>query len=325
MTESTGRRAWGVALVVLSVLAVTAVGASRRTFGGTATAAPVPPPPAIGDCLLDQPTGVSWDDSWGQGFGTAPSDDPPAAAEIGPCAGLRFGEIVQLDPAASTVDGQLSRWSECDRQAALYLGSPRPTDDPDAVWQPTIMIRTGFVWPSRRQRAAGQTWAACVVTLPPDDFAQSATLPVDHPLRGGWTVAEVRNRMGTCGRDFQTPAPCGQPHRLETLAFADLESPALTQEQLDQGCRDQVAIQTRMPDPAAGGSLTVAALIVVNPGYSTAGETDSGTVPDLESARNLDPPAIYSYALCVVSPTAADRRLTGSLRELGDAPVPFTG
>jgi hypothetical protein len=319
VTDSTGRRAWGVALVVLSVLAVTAVAASRRTFAGTATAAPVPPPPAIGDCLLGQPTGLGWDDSLGQGPGSSP-DDPPAGAEIGPCAGLRFGEIVQLDPAAGTVEGQLSRWSECDRQAALYLGWPRPSDDPDAVWQPTIMIRTGFVWPSRRQQAAGQTWAACVVTLPPDDFAQSAILPVDYPLRGGWTVADVRNRVGTCGRDFQTPAPCGQPHRLETLAFANLESSTLTQEQLDQGCRDQVAAQTRMPDITAGGSLSTHVTIFVMRG----GIDSDLTVPDLDSVRSLDS-VIYSYAQCVVSPTAADRRLTGSLRELGDAPVPFTG
>lgn len=314
------RRVGGLGLVVLALIAAVAISATRSTVAGRATAPPVPPAPAVGDCVLTAPTGIGWDD---RNFGSSMTGEPPATARTGPCTGTRFGEIVAVGTADRAVDGQLRRWTQCDEAAVDYLGLPVAADRVERLWQPTYFPMTGFLWPSRRQAATGQRWAACVVALPADDGSTGPTDPVDFSLHGGWPRPQVRDRMSTCVDDAAATAPCGAPHRGEILAFADVISPALTQEQLDRGCRDTAAEQLGRADVTAGGSLTVEVVIGVQRG-STELDQDLPAPADLESVRNLDPPAIYVYAQCMVRPTAADTRLVGSLRDLGDAPVPFT-
>ncbi len=315
--DSTARRAAGLGLVIASVLAVTVIGATRRTVVGTATAPPVPPAPVIGDCLLTAPTGVGWDDD--PSFGLPGPEVPPATAEMGPCQGIRFAEVVTVGVAAGTVDGQLSRWTECDLAAADYLGGPARPPSPTA-WQPIFYTWSGFVWPSRRQAAAGQTWVACVVGAGPEDSVSARTGPVDFPLRAAWSRSQVRDRIGICQLDQQQPVPCGGPHRIEALAVADPTVSAATQAELEEGCHDQVAEQTGMADITAGGTLTPVTVV----GAYRPGAPDDEIVADVETARSLTPAPAYVYAVCTIGPTAPDRMLTGSLRSLGDAPVPFS-
>lgn len=317
MTDQAGsRRFGGLALVALTVLAATAIGLATRPVAGTPVAVPAPPAPQVGDCVLTRPTGLGWDDRPG-----ARADDPPATAEIGPCDGPRYGEIARLDAAAASLGEQLGQWIDCDRQVTEYLGIP-PTDGPAGeLWRTSVTaLATGFLWPSRGQAAAGQRWVACVAAIS-DPFSATIRRPdqVDFTLRGGWSHPPVRDLIGMCRQDPLEYVSCARPHRTEVFADADLSSPELTQEQLDQGCRDLVGRQTGMPDITAGGALTVEVTI----GAFREQTTDMEPVPDLSAARNLLPPADYLYARCLVSTTDPARRLTGSLRGLSSAPVPF--
>ena len=311
------RRLVGVALVALTVLAVTAIGVATRPVAGTPTAASIPPAPLVGDCVLTRPTGIGWDDQPGAG-----PDDPPAAAETGPCDGPRYGEIAAVDAAQTSIDEQLGQWPECDQQVTAYLGIPLTDGPAEKYWHTSVMaLATGFLWPSRVQAAAGQRWAACVAAIS-DPFASTIQRPgrVDFTLRGGWSNPPVRDLIGVCRQDPLEYLSCAQPHRSEVFADADLSAPELTQDQLDQGCRDLVGTQTGMSDITAAGALTVEVTI----GAFREQTTDVEPIPDLSAARNLVPPADYLYAQCLVSATDPAGRLTGSLRGLGSAPVPFS-
>lgn len=316
MIDPRHRRLGGLALVAITVLAATTIAVAVRPVAGTPTAAPVPPAPQVGDCVLTRPTGLGWDDQPG-----GHPDDPAATAEIGPCDGPRYGEIAHVGAAEASIDAQLGQWPECDQQVIAYLGIP-PADGPAGqVWRTSVTaLTTGFLWPSRVQAAAGQPWVACVAAIS-DPFAATIQRPsrVDFTMRGSWSNPMLRDLFGVCRQDPLEYLSCTQPHRTEVLADADLSSPELTQDELDQGCRDLAGAQTGMADSTAAGTLTVEVTIGAYRGQTT----DVEPVPDLAAARALDPPADYLSAQCLISTTDPARRLTVSLRSLGTAPVPF--
>jgi hypothetical protein len=75
-----------------------------------------------------------------------------------------------------------------------------------------------------------------------------------------------------------------------------------------------------MTDVTAGGTVAVNVVVMfVGPNQ----EGPAQIAPSLDFVKDLGPPARFSFARCVIQPAAPDRLLVGSLRGLGDRPVPF--
>ena len=326
------QRLLGVGLLVLALLTV-AVVANTRPIAGTAGLGPVPAAPVVGDCVLSQPIGVGWDIS--SFNGSSPSEKPWATAETGTCQGRRFGEIVAVGPAPATVD-DYTVWVGCADQAWSYLDIPRR--DPASIWSAGVQLQTGLLWPTEQQAAAGQSWLACALTLPADGGGPGAAEPVEVTLRGGWDLAVVRDRSSICSsicaQGPVDPSLCTQPHRMEVIGYADLTPPPvyseaapapppaweLSQPDLEQRCQQEAAAQTGMTDVTAGGTVAVNVVVMFDgPGQ----DGPAQVAPNLDFVKALDSPAQFSYAQCVIQPAAPDRLLVGSLRGLGDRPVPF--
>lgn len=124
----TGRQRVGVVLICL-VLVMTAVVANLGTHlvAGTGQAAPIPGPPAVGDCITD-PIEPSWSESRSQSDqpGTTPSTYGYLAMNVSSCTGNRFGEVVSVianpaklvvtsDGASSSTHGQQPGQLHCYR------------------------------------------------------------------------------------------------------------------------------------------------------------------------------------------------------------------
>ncbi len=186
------RRLVGVALVALTVLAVTAIGvapARRRNPDRSAD-----PTRTAGRRLRADPaTGIGWDDQPGAG-----PDDPPAAAENRPLRRTRYGEIAAVDEAQTSIDEQLGQWPECDQQVTAYLGIPLTDGPAEKYWHTSVMaLATGFLWPSRVQAAAV---SAGRPAWPPSPIPFASTIQrpgrVDFTLRGGWSNPRARPDRG---------------------------------------------------------------------------------------------------------------------------------
>jgi len=62
-------------------------------------------------------------------------------------------------------------------------------------WQTYLQINVALSRPSPRQEAAGQHWAACLVSLqPPDPAPATATAPAQAPPQYG---TSIRNALHT--------------------------------------------------------------------------------------------------------------------------------
>jgi len=218
----------GVAVVLVALVA----GLRPHLVPGAGQAAPVPGPPAVGDCVLDpvppRPPGVVITAASG---GTVPVYP---AQQTRPCTGDRYGEITAVIavPKPTLVKGDnannfhLDDPNEdgCVPTAMLYVGMT--TQPVQHFWQTNLQINTGLSRPSPRQEAAGQHWAACIVTLQPNGPAQAtATAPGQAAPRYGSSIRNAlhtgrqRDQLGTClpdGWDSEViSGGCRKPHTLD--------------------------------------------------------------------------------------------------------------
>lgn len=315
----THRRRTGVVVIgVVVVLMVVVTGLRPHLLGGAAQAAPVPGPPAVGDCVLDPLPGSPQNTAVTAASGGAVPVYPQQL--IRPCTAARYGEIVFViaAPKPAVVEGEASgrfladpNMDSCFQAAMRYLGIP--TQPMVGTWQTFLQITVALSRPSPRQQADGQRWAACIVGLQaPGGSPNSADdQQYGSSIRDALHTGRERNQLAECGPTLDWNADlvagnCGHPHSVEILAFADSGDHRVNRTQFELTCQQLVRRLTAMPDPTAGGALSIQ--IHVQDMNNTASTT-------------TEIPA-HSTLLCGVV-ASGTRKLGGSLVALGRQPIPW--
>ena len=283
-----------VVLCGVLVLVVVASGLAGQRIAGAPIAAPVAPAPSVGDCQLMPTSQAEFKGS-----------NLPSAA-LSPCTGPRSGEVMVVFPdyaAAGTVSpDSVSPLEQCSDELNGYLGQPGDRAQPGS-WAPALTVETQLVYPSPRQRAAGQHWAACVVyPLAGNSIVQHFNGPVRNVMRRPGTDSA---NLSACFDELgQEPLSCLSPHRAEVFAWMTVQ-PGTTEAELQASCTDLVEAVTLMPDPTAAGELTV-----------------SGAIYPLDNV--LSGTFRATFALCAVTVTDPDRALTSTLRNLAGGAPPLS-
>ena len=125
------------------------------------------------------------------------------AQQIRTCTGARYDEItaVVAAPKPTVVKGDNANnfhpydpnEDSCVPTTIQYLGMT--TQPLHRFWQTYLQINVALSRPSPRQEAAGQHWAACLVSLqPPDPAPATATAPAQAPPQYG---TSIRNALHT--------------------------------------------------------------------------------------------------------------------------------
>ncbi len=314
-------RRWGGLLIIFCVVvaAVVVPAAGGRQIHGVAQAAPIPGPPATGDCLT-----VAETDGWLQG--PHPSYRPQ---RLLPCAGERFGEVAAVItdrrtrvPAAPRIqtpaDGSVltddPNQIPCSDASARYLGLTVGADHDWVIasaWSSLSMVSTAPSGPSELQQRAGQNWVACVVFIHDPD---GRSVSHSSSLRDTFTKATEPAALALCldssALASAQTAACDAPHTVEAFGVTTTARPGLSQQALDQSCHALVVQLTGMADPSGGGKLQIVAATV---------HGDSGT-PSVGLGKPDDD---SGYAGClVVSPVG--HRLQRTLLALGNKPIPWS-
>lgn len=300
-----GRRVGMLLLAVVMVLLIWAAAVHGRGLPGEPTAAPVPAAPRVGDCIQVNPHDRAAE--------LYPAAAPLPVLRSGDCSGLRYGEIVSLlDGVPDGADVPVGATRQCVESAFSYLGIPGPPPAPELPVGPAVSVWYTLAGPDDRQRAAGQSWVACVVFLPPSDDA-SAPVTIDHSLRGAWHQADDRRLFAQCLDQVGAgSANCRWPHRVEVISRR-LGDPAASPEAVHEACTRDVVEALGSPAALNRGELSVLALPALPDPTGDGLSTGPGAVTaDAAYVTN-----------CMVSPTDTSRLLVASVRGLQDAPAPL--
>ena len=311
------RQRVGLIVICSAVLLVAVItGLRPDRVAGVAQATAVAGPPAVGECVVDPlpkpQLGVTAPVLANSG-GTVPVYP---AQQIQPCTGARYGEITAViaapKPTVVTGDDTDGRFlndpneGSCSEPAQRYLGTT--TEPTQSFWQGRILqFSVALSRPSTRQEAAGQRWAACIVTLPASDQV-SAPPRYGSSLRDAVHTGRYRDQLGDCISNFDWDGgliSCTQLHLLEVMGWGDSGDHPVTGAQLESSCQQLVRQLTAMPDPTAGGALSI-----------QIGAKEGNRI----AIRPSQVPA-HSAVSCGV--TTANRELRGSLLGLGRQPIPW--
>ncbi|WP_111768137.1 septum formation family protein [Nakamurella deserti] len=299
------RRISGALLLVLAVLTALVVPRilSPPTVDGRPVVAPPPPAPVVGDCIREETPSyeftVDGELTTSQVLTTVRCDE------------LHAGEVVRVESALPLGDGTASPAAavveligQCADSARTPGVVPAATGD---GWRPDLVVELSVVAPNGGQRAAGQRWVACTAGV--------ATGALDRSF-ADLDAADLAPAQGSCaataaGVTWSALAvDCTLPHTVETFGRRDLAAEAVTQGELDRTCRDLIVRASGRPGLLDDTDVTVAA---------TAFTVVDG-IPAVVTAPL--PAGVTGWATCAVR-TADDRPLVGSLRRLGDAPLPW--
>lgn len=280
------RRLGGLLIVLVTMVGVAVTSASARRSVGAAVAAPLPPAPAIGDCLIgggDQSALSAW------------------AVEFGACTADALGQVVAVRPAGTqapmTLDGSvgcrgalLAQAGLVERAGRFVLPGP-PTADP-VTWSYSVPARTGWYGPSVRLPTTA-SWAACVVR--PERGAGDAAGVI-----GAYHGGSLPPAYGTCWESTEINAgirqtSCAREHRAELIAVGRV-APGESWDEIRASCVRQAAQAIGRPDATADGRLAVR----LHPERTG------------EITRNVD-------VTCYVT-AAADQSIVGSVVGLGSRP-----
>lgn len=284
------RRTRGVALLATALLATAIMGGVNRridTIEGTGSAAAADGPPVSEQCLMEL-TGP------GMTYELQPDGiNLTTSLLIGECGPERYGEVFVVQDSITLQQLKEDSLDLCPGLDA-YIGLDSGV--PGTSWQPALSLQVIAGRPNARQAAAGQRWAACVV-MP------AGAGPYTNPLKGSVSAGEAPPILGACAGGPQPRVwnDCIGTHKWEIFASKTLSEPPPAQAELDDECEFIVQRATAMPDIFAGGALSVHAFVI-------------------EVKAEFSPPT--STVSCVVG-TTDNRKLIGSLRGLGDSPVPF--
>ncbi len=299
------RRALGAAVVIVAVIVALIVpNLGGRRILGSATRVPIPSPPAVGDCLLD--------DAGNRHSALNFMATTVLAAPTGPCAGASFGEVVSVTEDArsfpSTMaynDNSRPQPDACEAAARDYLGwdgaagNPRATGGVGlAAWHPVLTRSLVLIGPDLAQYLTGQRWIACAI--------QPQHSPYWGSVRGATFSTAAANAFGRCRTHTGTPderdLSCALPHDSEVIGWtpAGGSAPALM-----ESCKALILAVTGMRDPSAGGLLQPA-VELDKPIGSQSGSGEGGS----------------ALATCVIR-VQGNVRLGAGLTGIGDGPMPW--
>lgn len=312
-------------LVLVLLAAVIVPRIATKLISGHPTATPVPGPPAVGSCTTSVPPVSIFDDS-----GSKYVVLPPM--QYGSCSARHYGEITAVLPNLPPQKNPLSSgpgviepdtrgagWellNHCPQQALVYVGladpSPGNATDP-AAWTPTLNASFAFAGPDARQKAAGQTWGACVLVANPG-VDNNAAVGFAAPLRNAGASGRLPDLFGSCSASLSVtsaPEPCDDWHTYQILGQANLTTDRSSPAAQLQACRTLALRTTRMPDPTAGGRLQLEVFL----DWLSA---DGAEVPAARPSAEGD----TAYGTCGVH-ASGSAKLHGSLLGLGNGPVPL--
>ena len=326
-----GRRGLGFLIVFAVIAAIAVVGVSMRRVAGRPVAAPIPGPPAVGECLLDS-----------SASGWLYNPNPVyTSRRLEPCAGPRYGEVVAVIPdsrsprqiAAASSDvtepyGTVTQSEPimlaCSAAVRSYLGLPsgRLGDGRDAVngWSYASSVLPAAAGPDDVQKAAGQHWVACLETNKDPDQQTGTALVTAQTYRGSarrvYSTGHPPSAFALCFLEMVLPSVlqpvnCSRPHAGEVFGVTQTESKHVTQTQLNVSCAKLARRLTGMPDPTVRGQLTVTvgALHVDKNGQEQLGfSTSAGE---------------GGWAMCLLLAPEV-HALNGALLGLGTGPVPWS-
>lgn len=303
-------------VIVLLLAAVLALIDPTRTHPSTVGRAfrlPMPPPPAIGTCLLidgaavvhtscDRPHNAEVARSW-------PAGDPPAdIRSFATLIAAPFGAPVSIVPP-SCLDAEYA-----------YLDSTRT--DASGDWLPVAPVVTvQLIAAPAAERTPNEGWAACILS-PPD------RQPYAVSVRQGFTGAQpMDSNLASCLAATATAGDyewitCEKPHRIEVFGFfrADLSGHGIVavpglppQPELIRSCAAMVATMTRF-DPAQIDVLRVDAAPLIPALVPVVVDTD---------ARGQPVYANIAKPMCFVE-LVGSGSLSGTLIGLGRHPLPVS-
>ena len=321
-----GPRVAGVLVIGFALLALLVVpNLGSRVVSGIPVPAPVPGPPAVGECVTSAGPS-SWEPVQITTTLSGPSSYTYPQLPMGPCVGARRGEVVSVllnprkpavtagnEPGFSPLSVNDPNRDACYSAIEKYAGlSAVQPLQPSPYWYISVPMSATASTPSRRQQADGQHWLACIASLRPHDgLGGDPPEPYGFSLRNLFVSGAHRDQIGWCITDTQhadtsPAASCTGLHVGEIFAAGGLVAQRVSRAELTKGCRSIVERQTRLPDVTAGGHLAIQVMITDQDGRSVS----SATVP------------IGATTLCGIGVTG-NRRLQGSLLLLGHQPIPW--
>lgn len=290
-----------LALALVAVLVVPRI-LHPPEVDGVAVIEPAPPPPVVGNCIGDVTVSYAFSRS-----GALTSDRP---VEVVGCDQPHAAEIVQLADTLSPVDDPAGAASALHDFIVACVADISLQGDAVNGWEPDLAITTSALGPDAQQLALGQRWAACAVGV--------GTGVLDQPL-ADLGSANAPPALGACAITVQGSAAsivrvdCTGPHTLEIFGRRTLDAGSTVgTDDLTRSCDDLVAEATGRPGLVGDTSVRIA--VEVFPGY---GELNSGQV-----SLPLPADAVTGWIVCSIR-TTDDRELTASLRQIGDAPLPW--
>ena len=286
-----------------------------QPIAGTAVLASIPGPPAVGACVTPPA------DGWHPGRRVRGElTYPPTTTR--PCSSSRDGEVIATIPAAevirplatgadptSDVDRNADR---CNAELNSYLGLAAASSPvAQTVWQPLATLATTVAGPTALQRAFGQHWLSCIAYVAGVD---GAGVGYGRSLRAGYTSGRLPAAAARClltaDPQLPTPVPCSTPHQAEFFGSGWSATPVTA---LTPTCRQLVQHLTGMPDPTAGGALTI----------ETAQQRVQIVTFDAGGTSTVGRPTGQTLVpVCLVA-VSAHHALAGPLVDLGSAPVPW--
>ena len=311
-------------LVLVLVGALVTGHLTPKAVTGEAVLGPIPGPPKVGACVVQDPGDQGWAYNQDTELATIPSlqfDED--------CEAPHYGEVVAVLPAlppqhtapqASTAAGGpgYEMWRQCPGSANQYLGPygiSTLVSSQESGWATLATAYVSFAGPNRLQTSFGQTWVACLVLAPmtSDVAAQNV---YDGSLRNAVQTGRVPPNFTQCSSELTestVPTTCTGAHTVEFLAYGSFVGGRATSVPPATSCLALVKELTRMPDVTAGGRLKVVPLLQ---------RVDSDGQP-----QTMDGPlksGSFEYGTCAVQVVGAGK-LTGTLIGLGTNPVPWTG
>ena len=293
------RRATGVLILALVLFTAAVVPSLQpKAVAGRASMGAVPPPPHIGQCLLQNPPDPAVLVSAQQSY------------RLGSCAGAHYGEVARItqSPTASPDSTAPAAVDPC-ADLSGYLGwKPPVTSATDVRWQPISLSVVKMV-PVALQAAFGQHWVACVVT------PQITGTSYSGSIRNAMSTGLLPTAFASCHVSIEVDQAgvidCREPHRYEMFAYAMLSNGFRDQRTLDRDCRKIVRAATGRADPSAAGALSISStpFHLDSAGNAGPGYPDALTNPDAEG-------------VCAVR-VLGSRLLAGSLFGIAEKALPW--
>ncbi len=307
------RRWGGLVILVIALVAAFAGAARSKPIAGTASLAPIPGPPAVGDCLLEPaPNGAG---------SSRREDDVVPALRIEACTGPRYGEVMAvIERQDRSRSGTLRDppMDPCRRVFDDYLGAIERTELDR--WSGRSFADQLAV-PTALQRSQGQDWVACLVV----PMGRPETARYTGTLRDVLRTRSYPSEFADClpslrlgDLPMHLAADCRTPHPGELLGWLTLDRTEVRSSALRSSCTALAVDLTGLADPTAGGRLQLDVRTSTTSLMMWTVDDGRGSIR-VDGPEAAEGPVFEVY--CLLVPTAG-KMLTGPLLGLADGPLP---